>query len=64
MRPVFRAISPRSRKVLRFCAMSALMVLIVASLPFLFVILGREIDWIMALFPHSISLWKEPLWLR
>lgn len=64
MRPLFAAISPPSRKLIRSCAWGALIVLFLAISPFLFDVLSRGIDWIIGLFPHSSGLWEESSWLR
>jgi hypothetical protein len=61
---ILRTISPRSRKVIRYCTWGALIVLVLAISPFLVDVLIRGIDWIIGLFPHSRSLWEETSWLR
>lgn len=58
------AASPRCRKMLRFAAWAALIVLLLASLPFLFGALSRGIDWITGLFPNTAKSWEALLWLR
>lgn len=57
-------LSPRSRKLLRFSAWAVLIVLILASLPFLLNLCSRGMDWITGLFPNSAKSWEAPLWLR
>ena len=64
MKPLFRAMPPRSRKLLRFAAWAALIVLLLVSLPFLFDVLGRGIDWLTGLFPNPAKSWEALLWLR
>lgn len=58
------AVSPRCRKILCFAAWAALIVLLWVSLPFLFGVLSRGIDWITGLFPNSTKSWEVLLWLR
>jgi hypothetical protein len=64
MMPLLAAISPRSRKVLGYCAWGALIILLLALSPYLLDFLSRAIDWIIGLFPHSRPLWEETSWLR
>lgn len=54
----------RGRKILRFAAWAALLVLLLASLPFLFGLLSRGIDWIVGLSPNPARSWEALLWLR
>lgn len=57
--------SPRGqKKMLRFPAWAAFIVLLLASLPFLFGVLRRGIDWIVGLFPNPARSWEALLWLR
>ena len=58
------AVSPRCGKILRFAAWAALIVLLLASLPFLFSVLSRGIDWITGLFPDPARSWEPLLLLR
>jgi hypothetical protein len=64
MKRLSGAISPRCWKVLRYAAWAALIVLLLASLPFLFGVLSRGIDWITGLFPNPAKSWEALLWLR
>jgi len=63
MRPA-HPVSPRCRKMLRFTAWAALIVLLLASLPFLFRVLSLGIDWMFGLFPSPAKSWEALLWLR
>lgn len=58
------AASPRCRKMLRFSAWAALIVMLCVSLPFLFGVLSRGIDWITGLFPDPARSWEPLLWLH
>ncbi len=58
------AVSPRCRKMLRFAAWAALIVMLFVSLPFLFGGLSRGIDWITGLLPNPAKSWEALLWLR
>jgi hypothetical protein len=62
MKRLFAMISPRWLRLLRFAAWAALVVMVLASLPFLFDLVGRGIGWIIGLFPHPDELWKECPW--
>jgi len=64
MNRVAYAVSPRCGKILRVAAWAALIVLLLASLPFLFGALNRGIDWITGLFPNPTKSWEALLWLR
>jgi len=64
MNQLLPAISPRCRKLLRCAAWAALIVLLLVSLPFLFDVLSRGIDWLTGLFPNPAKLWEALLWLR
>jgi len=57
-------VSPRRRKMLCFAAWAALIVMLLVSLPFLFGVLSRGIDWITGLFPNSAKSWEALLWPR
>lgn len=57
------AVSARCRKILCFAAWAALIVLFLASLPFLFGVVSRGIDWITGLFPHPAKSWEALRWL-
>lgn len=57
-RPYF-AISIRWQRLLFFAAWGVFIVLVSASLPFLFDLMSRGIGWVTALFPHQDELWKE-----
>jgi len=62
MTSLFGAISPRWRKLFHFAAWGVFIVMVLASLPFLFDLMGRGIGWTMGLFPHPDDLWKECPW--
>ncbi len=62
MKRLSSAMSFRWRKLLHFAAWGALAVVIFASAPFLFDLVGRGIGWIIGLFPHPDELWKECTW--
>jgi len=64
MNRVAYAVSPRCGKILRVAAWAALIILLLASLPFLFDVLSRGIDWITGLFPNPAKSWEALLWLR
>lgn len=55
-------ISPRWQRLLRLVAWAPLIVLFLASLPFLFDLMNRGIGWIIGLFPRPNDLWKECPW--
>jgi len=52
MKRLFSATSPRWQRLLGFAAWGKLIVLVLASLPFLFDHIGHGIGWIIGLFPH------------
>lgn len=58
------AVSPRCRKILCFAAWAALIVLLLVSLPFLFGVLSRGIDWITGFLPNPERSWERLLWPR
>ena len=58
---LFPYISLRNRKLLRCAAWSLLVLLVLMSLPFVFHLVNRGIDWMTDLF-HSQRPWEEPLW--
>jgi len=62
MKRLFSAMSPRWQRLLGFAAWGALIVVILASAPFLFDPVGRGIGWIIGLFPHPDESWKECSW--
>lgn len=64
MKRLCSTISPRCRKLLCFAAWAALIVLLLVSLPFVFGVLSRGIDWITGLFPNPVKSWEALLWLR
>lgn len=53
-------ISPRNRGLLRCLAWSVLVILILASLPFVFHVINSVVDWIFGLLPHFRMPWQEP----
>jgi hypothetical protein len=55
-------VSPRSRRLLRLVGWAAVVLLILAALPFLVEILLRVADWFTSLFPHSSRLWEVSPW--
>ncbi len=57
-------VSPRRRKMLCCAAWAALIVMLLVSLPFLFGVLSRGIDWITGLFPNPAKSWEALLWPR
>ena len=62
MKRLFAAMSLRWQRLLEFAAWGTLIVVIFASAPFLFDLVGRGIGWIIGLFPHADELWKECPW--
>jgi len=62
MKRLFSAMSIRWQRLFCFAAWGVFVVLVLASLPFLFDLMGRGIGWIMGLFPHPDELWKECPW--
>jgi len=62
MKPLFSAMSIRWQRLFCFATCGVFIVLVLASLPFLFDLMGRGIGWIMGLFPHPDNLWKECPW--
>lgn len=53
-------ISPRNRSLLRCLGWSVLVILILASLPFVFHVINCVMDWIFGLLPHFRMPWQEP----
>lgn len=62
MKRLFVLISPPWQGLVRFAAWGVFIVLVLASLPFLFDLISRGIGWIMGLFPRPDDLWKECPW--
>ncbi len=62
MKRFFAAMSPRWQRLLESAAWGALIVVIFASAPFLFDLVGRAVGWVSGLFPHPDELWKECPW--
>lgn len=62
MKRLFVLISAPWQGLLRFAAWGVFIVLVLASLPFLFDLMSRGIGWIMGLFPRPDDLWKECPW--
>jgi hypothetical protein len=62
MKRLLAAMAPRWQRLLEFAARGALIVVIFASAPFLFDLVGRGIGWIIGLFPRQEELWKECPW--
>lgn len=62
MERLFAATIPRWKRLLCFAAWAAIIILFLASLPFLFDLMSRGIGWIMGLFPRPDDLWKECPW--
>ena len=62
MKRLFAAMAPRWQRLLEFAAWGALILVICASGPFLFDLIGRGIGWIIGLFPRAEELWKECPW--
>jgi hypothetical protein len=54
--------SPRWQRLFEFAARAALIVVILASAPFVFDLVGRGVGWIAVLFPDPDELWKECPW--
>lgn len=64
MRALWGTMSPQAEMRLRLCAWAVLTLAILASLPFLFHVLNRGIDWITD-FPLVRERWLEGLlWTR
>lgn len=64
MRPLWGTMSPQAEMRLRFCAWAVLVLVILASFPFLFHVLNSGIDWITG-FPLMRESWLERLlWTR
>lgn len=49
----------RNRKLLRCAAWSLLLILLLASLPFVFHLVNCGVDWIVGLLPHFHMPWQE-----
>lgn len=62
MKRLFSITSTKWRRLLCLAAWAVVFVLIFASTPFLFDLLGRGIGWMIGLFPHPGELWKEYPW--
>ena len=62
MKRLLAAMAPRWQRLFEFAAWGALIVVIFASAPFLFDLVGRGIGWIIGLFPRPEELWKECPW--
>ena len=62
MKRLFSVMSPRTRRLVEFAAWGALIVMLFASAPFLFDLIGRGIGWIIGLFSHPDELWRECPW--
>ncbi len=62
MKRLFASLSPRWQRLFEFAARAALIVVILASAPFVFDLVGRGVGWITGLFPHLDELWKECPW--
>jgi len=62
MRGLLTAFFPRWKPLLCFAAWAAIIVLFLASLPFLLDLMSRGIGWIMGLFPRPNDLWKGCPW--
>lgn len=59
MTQLFTYVSPRNRRLLRCVAWSLLVILALASLPFVFHVINSGIDWIFGLLPHFRMPWQE-----
>jgi hypothetical protein len=55
-------ISPRHQTLLRQLRWAVLIILVLASLPSLFNLANRGIEWITGLFPSFHGPWEAPLW--
>ncbi len=62
MKLLLAAMAPRWQRLLEFAAWGTLIVVIFASAPFLFDLVGRGIGWIIGSFPRPEELWKECPW--
>ena len=62
MKRLFAMIPLRWLRLLRFAAWGVFILLVLASSPFLFDLIGRGIGWIMGLFPRPDDFWKECPW--
>jgi hypothetical protein len=62
MKRLFAAMFPRWRRLLEFAAWGTFIVVIFASAPFLFDLVGRVVGWVIGWFPHPDELWKECPW--
>jgi multisubunit Na+/H+ antiporter MnhB subunit len=61
MKTLLANISPRHQMLLRQLGWALLVILVLASLPFLFNILNHAIDWITEVFVHPPRSWEVPL---
>ena len=59
MKRLFAMTSLRWRRLLGFATWGAIIVVIFASAPFVFGLVGCGVGWIVGLFPHLDELWKE-----
>lgn len=59
MKRLFSAMSIRWQRLFCFAAWGVCIVLVSASLPFLFDLMSRGIGWSIGLFPRPDDLWKE-----
>jgi hypothetical protein len=62
MKMLLADISSRHQMLLRQVGWALLIVMFLASLPFLFNLVNSGIDRITTLFPHSPRSWEAPLW--
>jgi hypothetical protein len=58
------AMTAATQRLLCTCALTVLILAILASLPFLFHVLNRGIDWINGFLPNPGRSWDRLLWLR
>ena len=63
MKALTAEISPRSRRLLLVASCGVLIIILLASLPFLIDALSRFADWFTGLLPHPNRLWEESPWL-
>jgi hypothetical protein len=61
MKTLLADISPRHQMPLRELGWALLVILVLASLSFLFNIVTHVIDWITEVFVHSPRSWEVPL---
>lgn len=59
MTQLLAQISTRNRKLLRCAAWSVLVIVLLASLPFVFHLINCGVDWIFGLLPHFHLPWQE-----